>query len=62
MQTEIRHTFYLIGLGIALVAYAHANFSTKTMVIQIKDAQIRENDGIIKRLERIEQKIDSIKR
>ena len=61
MKTEIKHALYLIGLGMALVAYAHANFATKQMVKDARAARDREADSIINRLDRIEAKIDSLK-
>ena len=60
MIKEVKHTLYLLGLGMALVAYAHANFATKGEIREGKEAQLRENDAIIKRLDRIEAKLDRV--
>ena len=57
---DIKYALYLLGLGMALVAYAHANFATKGEIREGKEAQLRENDAIIKRLDRIESKLDRV--
>ena len=57
---DIKYALYLLALGMALVAYAHANFATKGEIREGKEAQLRENDTIIKRLDRIESKLDRV--
>lgn len=37
MKNELKYAFYMIGLGMALVAYAHATFATKDVVTTIHD-------------------------
>lgn len=32
MRDEVKYAFYLIALGAGLVAYAHANFASKSTV------------------------------
>jgi bacteriorhodopsin len=41
MKDEIKYALYLIGLGIFLVAYAHANFATKDSVTEMRQ-DVRE--------------------
>lgn len=36
MKTEIKYALYLIGLGMSLLMYAHAEFSTKKEVDSLK--------------------------
>lgn len=32
MKNEIKYAIYMLGLGATLLAYAHANFATKSVV------------------------------
>lgn len=41
MKEELKTAAWLIGLGIGLAAYAHANFATKSTV-ETMDARIYE--------------------
>lgn len=45
MKNEIKYALYLVGLGVSLIAYAHATFSTKETTKTIKDdaTAIRED-------------------
>lgn len=47
-------------LGAGLVFYAHANFATKESVNRIEGYQTDKDGLIIKRLDRIEDKLDKI--
>lgn len=38
MKAEIKWAIYLIGLGMALVTYAHVQFATKSEVKEVKDS------------------------
>ena len=55
---------YLIGLGISLaftlIVYAHSNFATKDTINRIEKHQKSKDDAIIKRLDKIDMKIDKI--
>lgn len=48
MKNEIKWVLYLIGLGMALVAYGHSQFATKSEMVDVKtkvetmDARIYE--------------------
>lgn len=48
MKNEIKYVLSLIGIGVLLISYAHANFVTKDLMVLIID-----------RLNRIESKIDN---
>jgi hypothetical protein len=41
MKDEIKYALTLLGLGVSLIAYAHANFATKSDVSEMKQ-DIRE--------------------
>jgi hypothetical protein len=41
MRREIKSFLYIMGLGASLVAYAHANFATKSDVAEMRQ-DIRE--------------------
>ena len=51
MKSEIKYFIYAVSLGAGLVAYAHSNFTTKDI-----------SQLILSRLNRIEAKIDSLKK
>jgi len=55
---NIKLAIYFIGLGASLVIYAHANFSTKDMIKDIRENRNREVDKIDHRLDRMESKLD----
>lgn len=57
MNQEIRYTLYLLGLGMALVAYAHANFTT----VSITDRIFVSIERIYQKLEKIDQRLYEIK-
>ena len=61
---NVQLAIYLIGLGISLaftlIVYAHANFTTKETVTRIEQYQKNKDDAIIKRLDKIDSKIDKI--
>lgn len=63
-MNSIRVAMFFIGsgltLGFTLIVYAHTTFSTKSMVNLIKDNGDREKETIVKRLDRIESKIDKL--
>ncbi len=48
MRNEVKSAIYFIALGAGLVAYAHANFSTKGHVEDLKDTIKRIDDRIYK--------------
>lgn len=63
-MTNIKNVVYFIGVGITLgftlIIYAHANFATKDTLQRIEQSQ-RDKEGlIIKRLDRIELKLDKL--
>jgi bacteriorhodopsin len=37
VKDEIKYALYLLGLGVTLVAYAHATFATKSTVEKMDD-------------------------
>lgn len=41
MKNEIKYAIYLIGLGMGLVFYAHATFTTKEETRDVKEIVIR---------------------
>ena len=47
-------------LGVSLVIYAHSNFTTKETSLRIERHQKNNDDRIIKRLDRIENKLDKL--
>ena len=61
---RIKDVVYYLGAGIALaftlIVYAHSEFSTKDMVRNMKQSQERREDIIIRRLDRIENKLDRV--
>ena len=58
LDSEIQRIIYWIGLGIALIVYAHANFATSSAVEKIQD---KIDDHASKEdIRRLESKIDTI--
>ena len=59
-----KDVIYLIGMGLTmgfgLVVYAHSNFTTKEDVNRLEKTQTFKDDMIIKRLDRIESKLDRV--
>lgn len=49
MKTEIKFFLYAFGLGVALVGYAHSNFTSKDI-----------SNIILKKLSSLETKVDKI--
>lgn len=49
-----------LALAFTLIAYAHNNFSTKDSVRTLSQSQERREDIIIRRLDRIENKLDKV--
>jgi hypothetical protein len=45
-RSEIKWAIYLIGLGMALVVYAHAQFATKDEVKDVKTTVHKMDDRI----------------
>jgi bacteriorhodopsin len=45
-RSEIKWAIYLVGLGMALVVYAHAQFATKDEVKEVK-VSVRTMEGRI---------------
>lgn len=60
----VKNVVYYITSGIilafTLIAYAHSNFSTKGAVNMLRQSQERREDIIIRRLDRIENKLDTV--
>jgi hypothetical protein len=55
--------FYIasgLSLGFTLIVYAHSQFSTKDMVKRIEQVQDSNEVLLEKRLEKIENKLDSL--
>ncbi len=48
MKNEIKYAFYLLGLGMTLIAYAHATFATKHQVDSNSDYLKRIDDRVYK--------------
>lgn len=65
-MNAIRDVIFLIGVGLtlafSLIVYAHSNFATKGTVQRIEKYQSEKEGAIIKRLDRIESKIDRIRK
>jgi len=58
IQEEFKSIIYWVGLGVALVAYAHSNFATSSELKEIKEeVRWHASKDDIKRLER---KIDGL--
>lgn len=61
---DYKDVIYLIGVGVTLafglIVYAHANFTTKEAIDRLEKMQEFKNDIIIKRLDRIESKLDRL--
>lgn len=58
ISEQLKQIIYWIGLGCSLIVYAHANFSTKSEVVEIKqkiNAQANKED-----IARVEAKVDSL--
>ncbi|MCT4641598.1 MAG: hypothetical protein N4A33_04820 [Bacteriovoracaceae bacterium] len=64
-MNKINEAIKLISVGLAigfsLIVYANNNFATKNEVKELKGSQMFVNGLIIKRLDRIENKIDGLK-
>ena len=63
-MTNIKNVIYFIGVGLTigftLVVYAHSNFATKETVRRIEQSQKEKDNIIIKRLDRMELKLDKL--
>ena len=63
-MTNIKNVIYFIGVGLTigftLVVYAHSNFATKETVRRIEQSQKDKDNIIIKRLDRMELKLDKL--
>lgn len=61
---RIKDAITLITIGLTLaftvLVYAHTNFASKGTVKRIESFQERTDETIIKRLDRIDQKLDKI--
>lgn len=61
---NIKNTIYFIAIGLTigftLIVYAHGNFATKDTVQRIEQSQKDKEGLIIKRLDRIESKVDRL--
>lgn len=66
MKFDYKDVIYLIatgcGITFTLIVYAHANFTTKDMVDRLEKSQETKDVMIIKRLDRIENKLDKLAR
>lgn len=64
MMIRMKDVVYYITAGLALaftlIAYAHNNFSTKSSLNTLRAGQERREDIIIRRLDRIENKLDKV--
>lgn len=59
---ELKTVLYYIGIGIALIVYAHANFSTKETQMRLEE-EVREiNKAVAKKddIKRVEVKVDKL--
>lgn len=61
MIAELKAAIGLIVIGASLVVYAEARFATKDQITDVKQTQERFDDILLKRLDRIENKIDKLK-
>ena len=65
-MNNIKTAIFFMGtgltLGFTLIVYAHANFTTKETVARIESTQVLKDNLIINRLDRIESKIDNLRR
>jgi len=57
---NLKNAIYFIGLGMVLVVYAHANFSTKDDVLRLERHNKDKDTLVINRLDRIESKLDDL--
>lgn len=61
---NIKFTIHLITIGLTigfgLIVYAHANFTTKETVNRIEKTQLEKDNLILRRLDRMESKIDRL--
>lgn len=64
MKMDYKEVIYLITIGLTmgfgLVVYAHANFTTKEAVIRLEEMQEYKNERILRKLDKIEAKLDSL--
>tara|TARA_R110000868_G_C10972548_1_gene770411 strand:- start:5742 stop:5942 length:201 start_codon:yes stop_codon:yes gene_type:complete len=63
-MNELKSVIFFIGVGLtigfSLIVYAHANFSTKETTDRIEQYQKRGRDQVIKRLDRMNSKLDKL--
>jgi hypothetical protein len=59
-RAEIKWVIYLIGLGGALVTYAHVQFATKTEVREVKETVIQNDKKTNDAIARIDGRVYEI--
>ena len=57
---NIKTAIGFIAIGATLVVYAEARFATKGQIDDVRQTQERFDDILLKRLDRIENKIDRL--